>query len=491
MAMVSSYAERMKALPMVRAVLGQTTEEERIRARRLLYPAMLGQEIPAPVKEVAAKEAVKKAPEILKAVPGILTAVAPALPFVALAAGVAVAFSLVRKGLKASKKAKKKRKARTAAQSALVDLGTTVGALDKAIEDLVTISRSEPIDPAAVREADVAFVNARNEVATAANQFRSLASAGEIAGVEIADIAELGRRKPKKKRAARVSWLDAQLADFEEKFESINSNIDALCSAMRLSRVTEEEALAEYEEGEEAMTGTGLGQEEKTSAGLTAALPSLQKGIVGAATGESAKKARGDRTAAQQLLVDLQTIADGLASGTGELIGLLQQGYMVDRIQVTEADIALVNARSAAKEGAKMFAALAGTDLGFDLGRTAAQKKADRIAWLNAHMANMDKLFRQSDTNLTQVAAVTGIPRVSAGEAAAAYGLGPPVAPPAVPVVPVAIPRIPVAPPVVPVAIPRVPVAPPAIPTIAYIAGGGALVVLLGVLAVVMLKKKS
>lgn len=199
----------------------------------------------------------------------------------------------------------------------------------------------------------------------------------------------------------------------------------------------------------------GLGAEapkgEAFSTGLQAALPSVQKSITGVFTAGAKADWRADKARAQQLLVDLGIIAEGLATGTDELVTLLNQGYSINAMQATEADIALVNTRRAAVEAAKNYLAIIGAAplgevreipvvrfvsaqeakaaisriemSGIALGRTEAQKLADRKAWLTSFMSTMQANFTRTDANLNKVCQATGLQRVTDSAAGSAWGI--------------------------------------------------------------------
>lgn len=113
------------------------------------------------------------------------------------------------------------------------------------------------------------------------------------------------------------------------------------------------------------------------SAGLSAAMPSIKKGLGGMIKGKAAKEARKNRTAAQGILINLTTTAQALLDGTDELLTLRAQGHEIDTFQLQEADIAMQQCMQAWKGAAGNYAQLVGWEPA--IGQAPATEEVDRM----------------------------------------------------------------------------------------------------------------
>jgi len=256
------------------------------------------------------------------------------------------------------------------------------------------------------------------------------------------------------------------------------------------------------------------------SAALSAAMPSINKGIAASLDPKSAKASRGNRTAAQTQLVGILKLTEGLRKGTDEIIRILAGGNRPETTQVHEADLALLNAQKAWTEHSKNYAALAGQELAQapasevarplfllgklgqlpateeakrlfvlgemgqlpateeakrlfvlgELGRSRKKKRAARLGWLDAVNKAFLENVAATEKNLETITSAMGIQRVTAA------GIPPAVTPPVAPPAPPAAPVVPGAP-----ALPAPVKKPPlGIPLVAWIGGGLGLLGLLG-----------
>lgn len=307
---------------------------------------------------------------------------------------------------------------------------------------------------------------------------------------------------------------------------------------------TVEELLVAAEIAE--VEGAGLGIiPVVASVGLKAAMPSIEKGLASIIKGKGAREARASRTGAQNQLVNIMTIAEGLRDGTDELITLLAQGQRVDSFQVREADIAHQQTMTAWSTTAGVFASLAGEGLGqvpatevlkrmflegmrrsgkkvlsggqvppteevermfllgygIDLGRSASEKRAARLGWLTTFQNIFMKAMKKANDNLNALAKATGVTRATPDEAMQAVD-NPIARPPAVPEPPAIVvsappPGAPITPPPAPAIVQAAPPSAgpgwfpkPAIPVWAWPTGAGVLVVL-GIGAYLVLRRTA
>ena len=189
------------------------------------------------------------------------------------------------------------------------------------------------------------------------------------------------------------------------------------------------------------------------SVGLKAAMPSITKSIKGVLTGKSGKAARANRTAAQDVIVDLHETVKAIADGTDELVAMHNQGQRVDPMQIQEADVVLQGIMQAWGQSVNNYAALAGTErmgqglypssavpfymqgrnrmgqlykarqqgnapahesdieyerfflrgYGISLGRSAGEKRTARLGWLKQIQANFFTAAKRANANLDKL----------------------------------------------------------------------------------------
>lgn len=173
-----------------------------------------------------------------------------------------------------------------------------------------------------------------------------------------------------------------------------------------------------------------------------------------------------------------------------------QRGYFLRRI----AEKVMSGQVPTTEQAERMF--LMGS-AGIALGRSASQKRADRLAWLKAYQQEFMGIMKALNDDLNKLAAAVGMTRATPGEATAAID-SPPTRPPEAPAAaPVVVysppPGAAVAPPPVPAITPAAPPGAPAgwfpppapkIPMWVWPAAGGALILILGA-GFVMMKKPA